>query len=315
MSGAETERLRANLPFRRLALVLSGGAAFGAYEVGVLRVLQRLGLRPAIVAGVSVGALNAVTWIAHGFDTTVLDRVWRGLRASQVGMRWTSLTLRAAGVVCVAVGAAELLLLLAGWPEAAAVAHFRWLRRAGGHEGASAALDGTAWLLVLVAGLLMATFSNRVEEFLSRLETRADPARTDRWAARALGVGVLLYALVVLLGIPWPRRFHLIVLLVATVAWQLGRPGPAQEWARSLWVRLVPETEGRGLWRGNARRRLIRDLVAQGDPGRLTSGEVRLIISACQVDTGRMSYFVNWSHPDAEFHARIDEALGDVVVR
>ena len=53
-------RLRPDLPFSRPAVVLSGGGALGAYEVGVLRVLEAVGLRPAIVAGVSIGALNAV---------------------------------------------------------------------------------------------------------------------------------------------------------------------------------------------------------------------------------------------------------------
>src|SRR5207249_10850048 len=57
--------LRADFPFRHVALVLSGGGALGAYEVGVLKVLERLGLAPALVAGVSSGALNAVAWVAH----------------------------------------------------------------------------------------------------------------------------------------------------------------------------------------------------------------------------------------------------------
>ena len=55
---AGARRLRPDLPFSRPAVVLSGGGALGAYEVGVLRVLEAVGLRPAIVAGVSIGALN-----------------------------------------------------------------------------------------------------------------------------------------------------------------------------------------------------------------------------------------------------------------
>ncbi len=57
MSG---RRLRADLPFRRVALVLSGGGALGAYEIGVLRVVETLALAPAMVAGISFGAVNAV---------------------------------------------------------------------------------------------------------------------------------------------------------------------------------------------------------------------------------------------------------------
>ena len=44
---------REDLPFRRIALVLSGGGALGAYEVGVLKVLEMAGIRrrnsPSIV--------------------------------------------------------------------------------------------------------------------------------------------------------------------------------------------------------------------------------------------------------------------------
>lgn len=43
---------------RRLGLVLSGGGACGAYEVGVIRVLSRWGLVPQVISGASIGALN-----------------------------------------------------------------------------------------------------------------------------------------------------------------------------------------------------------------------------------------------------------------
>ena len=47
-----SRRLRADLPYRRIALVLSGGGALGAYEIGVLKVLERLALVPSLVSGV-----------------------------------------------------------------------------------------------------------------------------------------------------------------------------------------------------------------------------------------------------------------------
>ena len=42
---------------RRIALVLSGGAARGFAHIGVLRVLEREGLRPDLVVGSSAGAI------------------------------------------------------------------------------------------------------------------------------------------------------------------------------------------------------------------------------------------------------------------
>jgi NTE family protein len=51
------------MPDEKIALVLAGGGARGAYEAGALTVLlpelERRGQRPAMVFGTSVGALNA----------------------------------------------------------------------------------------------------------------------------------------------------------------------------------------------------------------------------------------------------------------
>src|SRR5512137_471624 len=60
------------------AFVLSGGANYGAQQVGALEVLLEHGLQPDIVMGVSAGALNAV-WVAlHPTVEGVqeLARIW-----------------------------------------------------------------------------------------------------------------------------------------------------------------------------------------------------------------------------------------------
>src|SRR2546427_12530207 len=64
--GRETRALRRPWPFRRVAVVLSGGGALAAYEVGALKVLEAVGLRPAILAGGAAGALNAAGWLGPG---------------------------------------------------------------------------------------------------------------------------------------------------------------------------------------------------------------------------------------------------------
>ena len=111
------KRLRADLPFRRVALVLSGGGALGAYEAGVLKVLQALNLAPSLVAGVSIGAINAVVWLAHGRDTAALEDTWRKMRPSNIGLQWVALALRAAGSFAVAVALLEILLTFIGSRE------------------------------------------------------------------------------------------------------------------------------------------------------------------------------------------------------
>jgi NTE family protein len=46
----------------RLGVVLGGGATLGALEVGVIDVLARHGVRPDLLVGTSVGAINAAFW-------------------------------------------------------------------------------------------------------------------------------------------------------------------------------------------------------------------------------------------------------------
>jgi NTE family protein len=45
--------------FERIALVLSGGEALGAYQAGVYAALEKSGVRPNWIAGTAIGAVNA----------------------------------------------------------------------------------------------------------------------------------------------------------------------------------------------------------------------------------------------------------------
>src|SRR5262245_23210444 len=46
-------------PFERIALLLQGGGALGAYQAGVYEALSEVNLHPDWVAGISIGAVNA----------------------------------------------------------------------------------------------------------------------------------------------------------------------------------------------------------------------------------------------------------------
>jgi NTE family protein len=50
---------------RGLAVVLGGGAMLGAFEIGVIDVLAGRGVRPDLLIGTSVGAINAAYWAFH----------------------------------------------------------------------------------------------------------------------------------------------------------------------------------------------------------------------------------------------------------
>lgn len=65
----------------RVAFVLGGGGHNGAYEVGMLRALLERGIRPDLIVGTSVGALNGVAVAAEPALATVerLRDVWLNL--------------------------------------------------------------------------------------------------------------------------------------------------------------------------------------------------------------------------------------------
>lgn len=68
------------------AFVLSGGAALGAVQVGMLQALESAGIRPDLVVGTSVGAINAA-WIAGdptGTRLDALEALWVSIRRGQV---------------------------------------------------------------------------------------------------------------------------------------------------------------------------------------------------------------------------------------
>ncbi len=73
---------------RQLALVLSGGGSKGALQVGLYRALHEIGVRPMLVIGTSVGALNAA-FVAAGVDPATLAAGWADLSFRKLfGFNW-----------------------------------------------------------------------------------------------------------------------------------------------------------------------------------------------------------------------------------
>ena len=65
----------------KMALVLQGGGALGAYEYGVVSKLVDMGWEPVAVTGVSIGAVNAaaIAGAKNGDIHASLDRVWQAI--------------------------------------------------------------------------------------------------------------------------------------------------------------------------------------------------------------------------------------------
>jgi NTE family protein len=72
---------------RTTAFVLSGGGSLGAVQVGMMQALHAKEIRPDVLVGTSVGAVNAAYVAGHGFSARSLDElaaVWTDLRREDV---------------------------------------------------------------------------------------------------------------------------------------------------------------------------------------------------------------------------------------
>ncbi len=74
----------------RVAIVLSGGGSKGAFQVGALKRLYEAGIRPQIVCGTSVGALNGAK-LAEGTPAVIeeMEGLWRSLKNNADVMDWS----------------------------------------------------------------------------------------------------------------------------------------------------------------------------------------------------------------------------------
>ncbi|WP_107925793.1 patatin-like phospholipase family protein [Brachyspira hampsonii] len=63
---------------KKIALVLDGGGAKGAYHIGVFKALKELDIIKYITAisGASVGALNACLFPIYNLNSQIVENIW-----------------------------------------------------------------------------------------------------------------------------------------------------------------------------------------------------------------------------------------------
>ena len=89
----------------RTALILPGGGARGAYQVGVLKAICELhckGQNPfPVICGTSAGAINAAVMASHAHEFAIgverLEQFWRSMRCGRV-YRTDALTVLKSGL-------------------------------------------------------------------------------------------------------------------------------------------------------------------------------------------------------------------------
>src|ERR1700680_4214801 len=77
-SHRKTHKAQDRPPFECIALLLQGGGALGAYQVGVYQALSEASLHPDWVGGISIGAINAALIAGHPPEARVekLRKFW-----------------------------------------------------------------------------------------------------------------------------------------------------------------------------------------------------------------------------------------------
>ncbi|MFN8551946.1 MAG: patatin-like phospholipase family protein [Candidatus Obscuribacterales bacterium] len=80
MSGINQTLKEIERPKR--ALVLSGGGARGAYEVGVLKALREQGIEYDLAFGTSIGGINAAFYVQGKIDR--MEELWTSLKATDI---------------------------------------------------------------------------------------------------------------------------------------------------------------------------------------------------------------------------------------
>ena len=87
-AGSKSSTRSRRPPFERIALVLQGGGALGAYQGGVYQALSEANLHPDWVSGISIGAINSAIIAGNPPEGRVdkLRRFWELVSQSPLGV-------------------------------------------------------------------------------------------------------------------------------------------------------------------------------------------------------------------------------------
>jgi predicted acylesterase/phospholipase RssA len=96
LKGADAVAAFRNSSKGQVVLVLQGGGALGAYQVGVYRALHEAGIKLDWIIGTSIGAINAALIAGNTPERRIdaLQEFWRRMRSDRVSHylpAWTGL--------------------------------------------------------------------------------------------------------------------------------------------------------------------------------------------------------------------------------
>lgn len=278
----------------RIAAVLFGGGAWGAYEAGALLAFQDARLPTHTIVGSSIGSINAASFAAHS-DTLVgnaepLVQSWFELTPPAVGIEWTRYFWRQAGLVTASIGFWNLI----SWELAT--------------FGFSFSLDNPAffWLELVVAGAAAFLFYDRlpyigyaVRNFFHKTSWQPDRSKVGLslianltvWICLVAAVASLRPHIVVAYFIHSQPTTYLVVVGLAGLVTVFALLHYALRGRSSILLRrLVGLPLQPGLFTNFERDRLLRDRISTE---RLSASPINLAFAVTDMEAGAGRFFSN----------------------
>lgn len=281
----------------RVAVVLSGGGARGAYEAGALLSFQDAGLRTHVITAASVGSVNAASYAAHSGtlvgNAEPLVESWLRLTPPAVGIEWTRYMFILGGFLAAVIGLGNL---------------FRdWLGRQGVvlihlHR------PRLTWFFLALAGAAVMFLHDRMP-YVSRVV--ADRLRGARWRPDARKLTLSLLANLVVGSFLWivisPAHLHLsfgeliqrhprlaaVATAAAVGAWLLWRRIRSELSLLSHLLLRLPLRSG--LFPNYERSRFLRERIPMDD---LRRSPIRVVMAATDLRRGKERFFSNASQAE-----------------
>jgi predicted acylesterase/phospholipase RssA len=291
----------------RIAAVLSGGGARGAYEAGVLLAFQDARLPTHILTSTSIGAINAASYAshAHGFvgNARPLINGWLRLKPSTVGIDWSRYIFVLAGLIAASAGFGNFIADL--------------LRRFGIDVRQDNPL--LSWLMLGVAGLAVLYFYAELPylfyvlaKITRRFRWRPDPPKV----LSSLAANLMVMACILWFLLSTHVSFHarpVIVLTPRTDLWiGVAVAGIAilalifRNRISQLSHKILKSPLDSGLFQNYERARFLK---ARINVRRLRRSRIRVVMTAADLYTGQEKFFVNRPIPEIEQDPGADAAF------
>lgn len=285
----------------RIAVVLSGGGARGAYEAGVLLAFQDACLPTHILAATSIGAINAASYAAHSNryvgNAESLVNSWSEVTPPAVGIDWSRYIFILAGLIAATAGFGNFVIGLLQ------------------HSGIYLHLYNPllTWFWLGAAGLSIVFFYSQISYVFYVVMKRRHWKPEQKKVALSTVANLIVWGFVLLFLTSThlhftrnkifeftPKTVALLAVagLLAVVMWLSFR-----SWISLLSHKILRSPLRAGLFPNYERTRFLRERIPEEQ---LRMSPIRVVMTAAELGTGEERFFVNAAIAELERDAGVD---------